>query len=306
MDGVINASELPMLYSYQALTYCYAAIAFLFLYDYSLMFSDELLFLRESKRGATKALFITARYSPFVVFVVRVYMDSVSDPDINKCHSFDLVVRVFTLFAIECSEGLFIIRAYALWRKSKRILALILVTFLTSIIIAVAVALTSGGGVTCLYLHFVAVCKLSDFSANQLELVSKPPVSTFTGCYLVSQGHLLYIAFIVLIVFELELVILVGIQVFKSYRESGSRLLKILVRQSAIYYACGLFWSAVNIFTLLLLKDDYNSSLEYFQIGVHTILATRMHMSLWKADRRDEIVETPSIAISTIQFAGGA
>lgn len=284
MDGVINASELPMLYSYQALTYCYAAIAFLFLYDYSLMFSDELLFLRESKRGATKALFITARYSPFVVFVIRVYMDSVSDPDINKCHSFDLVVRVFTLFAIECSEGLFIIRAYALWRKSKRILALILVTFLTSIIIAVAVALTSGGGVT----------------------FSKPPVSTFTGCYLVSQGHLLYIAFIVLIVFELELVILVGIQVFKSYRESGSRLLKILVRQSAIYYACGLFWSAVNIFTLLLLKDDYNSSLEYFQIGVHTILATRMHMSLWKADRRDEIVETPSRAISTIQFAGGA
>ncbi|KAG0694816.1 hypothetical protein DFH29DRAFT_300223 [Suillus ampliporus] len=237
MDGVINAYDLPMLYSYQALTYFYAAMAFLWLYDYGLTFDEEFVYLRKSKWGATKAFFITARYSTFGVFLFRVYMDSMYY-SINDCHSFDLTVRVFTLLSIGCSEGLYIIRAYALWRKSKRILTLILVTFSACVISVAVVGFSSGGSTT----------------------FSKSPVSTLTGCYLTSQGNLMYVMFIVLIVFELELVILVGIQVVKSYRESGSHLLKVLVQQNATYYACGLLSSAVNIFAVLLLKvakDDF-------------------------------------------------
>ncbi|KAG1734667.1 uncharacterized protein EDB91DRAFT_1250786 [Suillus paluster] len=279
MDGVINAYDLPMLYSYQALTYFYGTPPHSIMIPrldhyvkpqwpfFGLTFDEELVYLRKSKWGTTKALFITARYSTFGVFFFRVYMDSMSDPNVNDCHTFDLTVRVFTLLSIGCSEGLYIIRAYALWRKSKRVLTLILVTYSVgcSMQIDMSKSLNSVRPASFSWLPW----GYHRAGLPHFELVSKSPVSTLVGCYLTSQGNLLYVMFISLMVFELELVILVGIQVIKSYRESGSHLLKVIVQQNATYYACGLLWSAVNILAFLLLKDDYSSSLQYFQIGMH-------------------------------------
>ncbi|OAX31851.1 hypothetical protein K503DRAFT_870455 [Rhizopogon vinicolor AM-OR11-026] len=45
-------------------------------------------------------------------------------------------------------------------------------------------------------------------------------------------------------------------------------------------------FSALNIFASLVLKYAYNSLLQNFQIIMLAILATRMHLHLWHADRR--------------------
>jgi len=59
-----------------------------------------------------------------------------------------------------------------------------------------------------------------------------------------------------------------------------------LLKHNIFYYACGLFFSALNIFASLVLKYAYSSLLQNFQIIILAILATRMHLHLWHADRR--------------------
>ncbi|KAG1738208.1 hypothetical protein EDB19DRAFT_1909325 [Suillus lakei] len=51
------------------------------------------------------------------------------------------------------------------------------------------------------------------------------------------------------------------------------------------YYACGLFFSTTNVVTSLLLDYAYVGMFHDFQVIIHVILATRMHIYLWHADR---------------------
>ncbi|OJA14112.1 hypothetical protein AZE42_11837, partial [Rhizopogon vesiculosus] len=62
-------------------------------------------------------------------------------------------------------------------------------------------------------------------------------------------------------------------------------------------------WQALNIFASLVLKYAYNFLLQNFQIIILAIFATRMHLHLWRADRRirasDGLMRIPPSDISS-------
>ncbi|KAG1789694.1 uncharacterized protein HD556DRAFT_1395743 [Suillus plorans] len=88
-----------------------------------------------------------------------------------------------------------------------------------------------------------------------------------------------------LIVFSPGLMILTFIRAIQNWRTNLNHLYTILVNHNLSYYACGLLFSAANIFTSLLFHDAYQTILDgYFMILA--ILATRMYLYLWQVNRQ--------------------
>ncbi|KAG1814807.1 hypothetical protein EV424DRAFT_1541294 [Suillus variegatus] len=80
--------------------------------------------------------------------------------------------------------------------------------------------------------------------------------------------------------------ILTFIRAIQSWRTNPNHLYTILVNRNLSYYACGLLFSAANIFTSLLFHDAYQTILDGFQFMILAILATRMHLYLWQVNRQ--------------------
>ncbi|KAG1809174.1 uncharacterized protein BJ212DRAFT_1380845 [Suillus subaureus] len=102
-------------------------------------------------------------------------------------------------------------------------------------------------------------------------------------------------------VFQLGLVCLTIIRVIQSWRSAKCDLYVMLVKHNMFYYACSLLFSAVNVLLPVLLSDMYSvyCSLQNLQAFIFAILATRMHLHLWHAERR---VDSP-VAIVCISLS---
>ncbi|KAG1728327.1 hypothetical protein EDB19DRAFT_1747395 [Suillus lakei] len=95
-----------------------------------------------------------------------------------------------------------------------------------------------------------------------------------------------------LFVFQLGLISLTLIRVIHSWRSAKGHLHAVLVKHNIYYYACGLFLSVANVLLLKLLSDStYGSLLEYLEVFILAILATRMHLHLWHIDRHAHVSE---------------
>ncbi|KAG1899683.1 uncharacterized protein F5891DRAFT_1189490 [Suillus fuscotomentosus] len=103
------------------------------------------------------------------------------------------------------------------------------------------------------------------------------------------------------------LMVLTLIRAIQNWRINPSRLYVALVNHNIFYYACGFreltlvravflyssmiivfpeVLSVTNVFASLLLQYSYQNILYDFEFMTLAILATRMHLHLWKTDRR--------------------
>ncbi|KAG2068183.1 hypothetical protein BDR04DRAFT_787419 [Suillus decipiens] len=160
--------------------------------------------------------------------------------------------------------GFFILRIYVLWNRNRILLAAMSSTFFIFLVASFGSAFTST--VPAAYTTSV--------------------IPGITGCYQSSTNFRLFVPFLVLTLFELGLMILTLICAVRSWRMSSGRLYVVLVKHNIFYYACGLLFSVINIFTSLLLQYSYRNILYDFQIMILAILATRMHLHLWQTNRR--------------------
>ncbi|KAG2367130.1 hypothetical protein BDR07DRAFT_363034 [Suillus spraguei] len=100
--------------------------------------------------------------------------------------------------------------------------------------------------------------------------------------------------------------ILTLIRAIQSWRMNPGHLYLNLVNHNIFYYACGLLFAVINIFTTLLLQYSYHSVLHDFQFVILAILATRMHLHLWQMNQHAHgpgaLVRTPMSDMSSIIF----
>ncbi|KIK42965.1 hypothetical protein CY34DRAFT_804375 [Suillus luteus UH-Slu-Lm8-n1] len=81
-----------------------------------------------------------------------------------------------------------------------------------------------------------------------------------------------------LVAFELEIIVLTMIRVYWAYRERKCLLLDILLQHNIFYFGTGLTLSVVNIVTMKCLSYNFSNMFGSFQIVMHTIIVTRMHL----------------------------
>ncbi|OAX36726.1 hypothetical protein K503DRAFT_867382 [Rhizopogon vinicolor AM-OR11-026] len=265
--------------SLQTYTYMYASMVTFWTYDYACSLDDEWTFLLRSRWTKVKSLYIITRYVPFIFFIGHLYLNFIPNDNPNECQTLNSVYEGISLVSVICSECFFIIRTYALWNSSKIILAVILFSFFAIIIASVSVL----------------------FATTVTAPFETSGIPGITGCYQSEGSVELFIPFLLLFALEFELLLLSLIRAIQSWRTASNALYVVLLRHNVFYYACGL----LNIFTSLFLKYAYSYLLQNFQVIILALLATRMHLHLWHADRRirgsDGLVLIP---LSDISSAG--
>ncbi|KAG2067969.1 hypothetical protein BDR04DRAFT_1233063 [Suillus decipiens] len=181
----------------------------------------------------------------------------------KKCQTWTNISASLGAISLIFSESFFVLRAYALWNNNKIVLVAML---------------------SALFAVFVSSIFVLLFDSGVTTPSAFPGIP---GCYQSSQGVRLFSPFVLVFVFQLGLACLTMIRAMQSWRSAKGPLYVMLVKHNIFYHACGLLFSVMNALFPILVLDEYlvYSSLEGLQIFILAILATRMHLHLWHAER---------------------
>lgn len=264
----VPADDIAVARILQYLAYICTALMTFWTYDYVCSLHDEWTFLLQSRWTKVKYLYITARYIPFFLIAADICLTLTPDESPKSCQIFINVYSCFAMISLTCSECFFVLRTYALWSNNKVILGVMLSTLFAVIVSFIGI-------------WFTAIPKSQYFTSSAI-----PGIPGITGGYRTSSSVELYLPFVLLFLFQLGLVTLTLIRAIQDWRSTRYPLHAALVKHNISYYACGLFFSALNVLVPVLFPDSpYHSFLEDFEVFILAILATRMHLHLWHIDR---------------------
>ncbi|KAG2064302.1 hypothetical protein BDR04DRAFT_279997 [Suillus decipiens] len=262
------------------LNYAYVSTTVIWVYDYIITFHDELAFIQKSRWGKVKILYLLCRYLPFVLLAADTYQVLQPALPLSLCQTYFEInswLEGITLVAAEC---MFILRTYAIWGRSRRILIILLGCFFAILIPVVYILITFGNSVT----------------------TSEPPIPNITSCYNVGESRIIVAAYVLLVVAEFEIISFTLYRSIKNYKSvaNDNPLLNILIQHNIFYFICGLFFSLLVILAIALLPFVYGDMASNIQVTVHALLVTRMHLALWKSDRAQRFVLADGILLNTL------
>ncbi|KAG2748767.1 hypothetical protein P692DRAFT_20535802 [Suillus brevipes Sb2] len=264
MQMEYSADEIAAARNLQYLAYICTSMATFWFYDYICSFHEEWKFLYRSRWTKVKALYIIARYVPFLFVITDLFLNFSPYENSKKCKILVNIYSGFGVISLTCSECFFVLRTYALWNSNR----IVLVAMLSTLFVIIA--------------SFIGIC----FSAIATSHVTTSAIPGITGCYRSSTSVQFFMPFLLLFIFQLGLVSLTLIRVVQTWRTSNGNMHAVLVKHNIFYYACGLFLSAVNVLAPVMFSDAaFYSLLEDLQAFILAILATRMHLHLWHIDR---------------------
>ncbi|KAG2032390.1 hypothetical protein BDR03DRAFT_1094973, partial [Suillus americanus] len=267
-DEVVAAESLQLL----------ASTATFWTYDFVCSLDQEWTFLLQSRWTKVKGLYIITRYIPFVLIVLELCSQN-ENPE--NCLIFANIFTYIGVISLTLSEFFFVLRTYALWNNNRIVLIVVLCAFFATIVSCMGILLPAS----------------TTFDG------SIGPIPDIPGCSQSVQGVELFLPFVLSFTFQLGLICLTITRAIQRWRSARGPLFAILVKHNIFYYACGLLFSAVNFLLPMLLVDMYSlySALQALQIFVLAILATRMHLRLWHAERCvDGFVVPVCISLSDI------
>ncbi|EIW86185.1 hypothetical protein CONPUDRAFT_148287 [Coniophora puteana RWD-64-598 SS2] len=223
--------EDAILRSYQTRNYIGVAITMFWLYDYLIEINAEWIFMRYAKLRKTKVIYLLTRLLPFAAHGARLTYDLSASPASTTCHRLSSAMNAFAILIVILAEVLFSLRTYALWRRSRTVLILLIGSF------AAAIA----GGIAVWYIP----AGTTD-SATETD-VFLPPTSSVTGCASVSPGISAALSYSFLLVVEIELIILNVMKGVRVRRETRARFVEILIGHNVLYYVCGTVFTVINV-----------------------------------------------------------
>ncbi|KAG2137034.1 hypothetical protein DEU56DRAFT_353868 [Suillus clintonianus] len=258
-----SAADIEAAMNLQLSMHLYTALATFWTYDYACSLEQEWIFLFRSRWTKVKGLYIVTRHVPFFLIMDLLVFTSNDSPD--KCRVLSSIYSCFALISLTCSECFFVLRTYSLLNRNK----IILTAMMTSLFATTA--------------STVAIF----FTTIPTSYVTTSAIPGITGCYRSSNTVEVLLPFLLMFAFQLGLICLTLTCVIRTWRSTRSPLYAILAKHNIFYYATGLLFSIVNILMPLLALDSaYLTVLEDLQVFILAILATRMHLYLWRIDRR--------------------
>ncbi|KAI0669046.1 hypothetical protein C8Q78DRAFT_1080899 [Trametes maxima] len=249
-------------------------VAFAILYyDYLLTLSNEIdHFWRTTNLSVISVLFVVNRYLGLlgpVPSIVEYFANlpeqmqgatdvssSIRDNqsgNCSQCASSSNRIRIRALLTL--SQVILVIRTYALYNRSKRILALLLVTHI-------------GGAI---------VCGAFFFTSTPPTNTSTPLPFSFSNCDLSltnKQAIHLTFAWSAMMWFDTTVFVLTLIQALRVRRHFPGGLLEIMLRDGTIYYGMMLTANACNIITFM--ANNARSPLKGMDTTLSNVLSTTL------------------------------
>ncbi|KAG2032483.1 hypothetical protein BDR03DRAFT_1002606 [Suillus americanus] len=220
------------------------------IFDYFLTFGAEVRWTWNRRWNASRVLFVISRYVAFVAAGMTSYGEQlpVTSPAIH-------------IISIVAAEGLLIIRTYAFWKQSKKVLAVLLVL--------AAICIACGVSITQVVNNLAAPANPSD-----------PPTSNCTF----EAGRSSAIQYGFLVAFELLIMSLTVFKRYQDYRDSNSRLVRAVFQGGVRYMTAIIFVSVANILIMSVVPVSYDEMMDVPQLVLHSMLASRVLFSLRESD----------------------
>ncbi|KAF7370141.1 hypothetical protein MSAN_00644400 [Mycena sanguinolenta] len=201
-----------------------------------------------------KVLYLVSRYIPFVHLGSALYYYVAPEPTMLMCQTLDAAATWFTAVGIIVSEAMLMMRTYAIFNCSKKILVFLLA--MLAVLVGVA------------FPTLVVFLRSVQFG--------QPPTGTISGCYPVSGSEIIFVAFIAILLFETIIVALTVYSALKHYRRKSSPIIKVLYRDSLFFFLCIFSITLANVLVAALLPIDSAHLLNRLQASIHSIVSTRI------------------------------
>ncbi|KAI3600350.1 hypothetical protein WG66_001805 [Moniliophthora roreri] len=219
---------------FQAATYSDTAVAALVAYDYIITLPDEIELVWSARWNLTKVLYLLQRYMPFVDTVALVlHNDFTPGLGYQQCrNTYDISGWMFVI-GIALSEVLLTLRLWAVWHKDYRLTIGLPIFFAVCwgiIFTVMAIWLPS---MTC-ELH---ITRLPHDPMETCDPTVGPQPLPHLGCYVSGGSSILFIAWVLVMLYDGGTMSLMVISGIASYRSGVHRgLVKTIHRDGVFYY----------------------------------------------------------------------
>ncbi|KAG2055741.1 hypothetical protein BDR06DRAFT_311641 [Suillus hirtellus] len=246
----------------QTAKYCNVAGLGILIFDYFLTLEPEIRWTWNRRWNITRILFVVSRYMAFVAAVMTSYAVLATRANEN-CLNFSRASNATHIISILAAEGLLIIRTYAFWKQSKKLLAVLLV--LAAICVACGVGITS-------------------FVGGLLTAPVNPSAPPTNNCnFETSRASAIQYGF--LVAYELLLLSLMVFKRYEYYSDCNGRLVRAIFQGGVRYMTAIIFVSVVNIVITSVVPISYSEMMDLPQVVFHSMLASRVLFSLRESDQ---------------------
>ncbi|KAG2095423.1 uncharacterized protein F5147DRAFT_778647 [Suillus discolor] len=263
MSALPSVSDMTKL---QTVKYANLGSLAIFVFDYCITFSEEVRWTWFKPWDVIRIIFIISRYLPFAGVGITAYCD-------DQCAA-TLEGYIIDVISIVSAEALLVIRTWAFWQKSKRLLIGLLVYSVLSVAAAIAVDL------------------------NPAVLIPGEGPSA-AGCYFESTRNSA-VVYMILAMFESVMLILTVYKRVRDYKDLQSGIIVTLYHDGMFYMLCILAITLANAIIGAALPIAYSNLFDSLQLVSHSVLASRI---LFRLRRNNEHVHEPSISVTTLDTA---
>ncbi|KAG2048252.1 hypothetical protein BDR06DRAFT_783732 [Suillus hirtellus] len=267
MSSLLSVSDIMKL---QTVKYANLGSLAILVFDYCITFSEEVQCTWFKPWDLTRVIFIISRYLPFAGVGMTAY-DALRVSD--QCTS-AVEENIVHVICIVAAEALLVIRTWAFWQKSRKLLIGLVVYSVLTIIAAIA----------------------ADSTPTMLIPGEEPPSGT---CYFESTRNAT-IVYLFLAMYESVMLILNVYKRVHDYKNLRSRIVITLYHDGMFYMLCILTVTLVNVIIGGALPSAYSNMFDSLQLVVHSVLASRI---LFRLRRSNEHVHAP-LSTTMARYSG--
>ncbi|KAJ6629938.1 hypothetical protein B0H10DRAFT_1985886 [Mycena sp. CBHHK59/15] len=235
------------------------ACATILVYDWACTLDQEILYVWPRPWSISTALFVLNRYLPFLdTFVSLSAKFSRISPE--DCLIRNKAVGWLSVAGIMLSEGILMLRTYAIWERRR------------SVLIALCI---------------VASCSvLPTIVFVQLETVSLQYVPTDgVGCQLAQAGTILIFGYLMIMISETTIAVLTAIKAYRDLRRSRVPWVIQLYQDGMLFYVYLLLVSVANVVVPIMAPPMFANWLATPQRVLHSVLCTRVLLLIMRRRR---------------------
>ncbi|KIK92365.1 hypothetical protein PAXRUDRAFT_830008 [Paxillus rubicundulus Ve08.2h10] len=262
------------LHQQQFAKYMNVAALTAFVFDFCLTFSSEVYHVWGRKWDITRIVFTVSRYLSIITSALTFYDVLHSKP----CSAYVYFIDVITYGCMVSVEVILILRTYALWEHSRRVLIVLL---------ALAVVFIIAATVT--------------WSNVKFSLPGDPEDGNLCGSGAPRNAGFICLF---LVAYEIVLQSMNTWKKFRAYRNVQSQILNTLYWDGIMY----MFWIIILMAAVMLVKIaapmSYFSSLDTAQVALQSVFASRIFFNLRECDehiRRGGSVT--AMSLNPLQFS---
>ncbi|KAG1867735.1 hypothetical protein F4604DRAFT_921030 [Suillus subluteus] len=236
-------------------------------FDYCITFQDEVHWTWSRPWGLIRVIFTISRYLPFVGSGMTAYaalrVSGSCPPSLEE--------NIIHILSIVAAEGLLVIRTWAFWKKSKKLLIGLLIYSMATVIGAVAMNILPN--------H---------------QLISSD-VSMIPGPCGFESSRNAALVYAILGLFECVILILTAYKWFHDYRDSEihSSIVTTVYGGSMLYMLCIIAITVTNVIIDAAFPVGFTNMFDTLQLVIHSVLASRILFHLRSSDSRAHDTDLP-------------